>query len=379
MPSDSRIHIAHLIYRLGQGGAERQLVSLACALPRERFRQSFITAVPGGWRTEELKAAGVEVLCMPRRGALDPVYLHSLRSFLRRERPDVLNTRGISASLWWQVAAWLGPAGPPCVVTRSAYEVQATALTSLLSHWQLRLSAQVLANSEELAVHLEQQHPWLRGHIDVIHNGVDSARFSAPVDRASVLSAEGLDPALPLVLSVGRLHEVKNFELLLKAAALLQQQGLRANFAVAGDGPEHARLSRLIDELGLRGSFMLLPARERIEPLLQSCGVFVLSSRSESFNNSLLEALAAGRACVSTRVSGSDYQLDGGQHGTLVNTGDARAMAAAIRAYLEQPALAAEHGARAAVFVREKLNLQLSSARYAAVFERLAESTGRRG
>ncbi len=369
---DSRIHVAHLIYRLGQGGAERQLVSLACALPRERFRQSFVTALPGGWRSAELQAAGVELHCLPRHGALDPRYLSSLLHFLARERPDVLNTRGISASLWWQLAVKLGGWKIPCVVTRSAFEVRASPLTRLLSEWQLRLSSQVAANSEELAAQLEFGHPYLRGSIEVIHNGVDCNRFSVPVDQQSVLAAEGLDPALPLVLSVGRLHEVKQFDVLIRSADLLLRNGLQAQFAVVGDGPEHGRLRNLIQELHLEQRFHLLPARENIEALLQSCAVFVLSSRSESFNNALLEALAAGRPCVSTDVSGSDFMLKGGRHGSLVPIGAVEPMAEAIKAYLDQPARASEHGRMAAAFVRETLSLQACAARYGEIFERLA-------
>lgn len=372
MSPDARIHVVHLLYRLGMGGVERQLVSLACGLPRERFRQSFITAVPEGHRSDELRTAGVELVCMPRRGAFDPGYLSAVRRFLCAEQPDILNTRGIGASIWWQVLGRRAPRPPACVVTRSAFEIRASAFTHWLSVRQLQLSEQVVANSQSLLEQLEQQHAFLRGKVQLIPNGVDIERFGQPIDRTAVLLREGLNPGLPLVLSAGRLHSVKDFPLFIAAAAKLSAAGLSAQYAIAGSGEERDALLKLIERQGLNGRFHLLPAREAIEDLLRASGIFVLSSRSESSNNALMEALAAGRACVSTRVSGSSELLGGGAHGRLVETGHAEQLADDIAQYLRDPELAARDGAAGREYMRQHFNLQDTVNAYARLFERLA-------
>jgi glycosyltransferase involved in cell wall biosynthesis len=371
--TERRLHVVHLLYRLALGGVERQIVNLALHLPPERYRQTLVTAIPGGARHEQLAAAGVELLCMPRRGPLDLAYLSKVNAYLRREQPDIINTRGMSSSVWWQLLARSSSPGTGSVVTRSAYEVRASPLTRYLADLQLKLADAMVCNSSELASSYRKHAAFKNRAPLVIENGVDISGLDSAVDRPKVLAVNGLDPDLPLILSIGRLHEVKAQSLLVEAASLLRQRGLAAQFAIIGDGPEHERLTAQINAMGLQACFKLLGGREEVEPLLLAASVFVLSSRSESFNNALLEALAAGLPCVSTRVSGSVSLLGNGAWGSLVEIGDADGVAQAIERYLADPSLSAAHGAAGKAHVRQRNDIRAMADAYGSLFEAVAE------
>jgi len=159
----------------------------------------------------------------------------------------------------------------------------------------------------------------------------------APV-AAPALVATGRDPGLgrPLVLAVGRLHPQKGYDVLL--AALPQLGG--AVVAVAGDGPLEAELRAQAPQVRWLGR------RTDVADLLAAADVVVLPSVWEARPLTAQEALRAGRPLVATAVGGvPDLVGDGA---LLVPPGDPVALGAAVRSLLDDPARAAELGARGA-------------------------------
>lgn len=135
--------------------------------------------------------------------------------------------------------------------------------------------------------------------IRVHRTGVDPA-FGG-IDRAAARAALGV--TRPLILSVGALTANKGHEVLVRAMAGLEQ----AQLWIAGDGPERARLSALIDTLGLGGRVRLLGNLPHTElPTLHAAAsVFALASASEGLANVWVEALASGTPVVTTDVGGA--------------------------------------------------------------------------
>lgn len=135
--------------------------------------------------------------------------------------------------------------------------------------------------------------------IRVHRTGVDPA--FGTIDRAAARTALGI--TRPLVLSVGALTANKGHEVLIRAMTRLEQ----AQLWIAGDGPERARLSAMIDTLALGGRVRLLGARPHAElPTLHAAAnVFALASASEGLANVWVEALASGTPVVTTDVGGA--------------------------------------------------------------------------
>ena len=133
-------------------------------------------------------------------------------------------------------------------------------------------------------------------------------------------------------------------EQLLEAAALVRQAIPSATLVVVGDGPLRPALEARAQELGLNGSVRFLGAVPQAARLIPHFDVFVLSSVWEGMSNSLLEAMAAGRPVVATRVGGNPEVVVDGETGLLVPPRDARALADATVRLLRDRELARRFG-----------------------------------
>lgn len=172
----------------------------------------------------------------------------------------------------------------------------------------------------------------------VIHGGVDVAAFAGPPRSA---------PTAPFFLAAGRHVPQKGFDLLLEAYRLLISECPGApRLVLAGDGPERARLGRLARHLDIADR-VELPGwcdRLRIVELFRSCAAFVLPSRQEPFGIVNLEAMAAGKPVVASRVGGVPEIVVDNRTGLLVPPGDPRRLAAALARLIAEPGLACRLG-----------------------------------
>jgi glycosyltransferase involved in cell wall biosynthesis len=177
-----------------------------------------------------------------------------------------------------------------------------------------------------------------RERVVVIHNPVDISHVTA----LSVGEADhpwfGGD--LPLIIGIGRLGRQKGFDYLIRAVALLRENGVPCRLAILGDGPERGNLKSLIEQSGLREAVVLLGFQQNPYTYLARSTVFVLSSLYEGFPNVLLEALSLGVPSVATRCpTGPEEIITDGVNGLLVSPADEKALAAALERLLRDRAL----------------------------------------
>lgn len=161
----------------------------------------------------------------------------------------------------------------------------------------LRVADAVTACSRyllDLAIQLE---PSVAGKGHVIYNGIDIARFD---DRTPYQHPR------PYLLAFGRLTRQKGFDMLLEAFARVAPGVPGLDLILAGSGEDHAALLDQVHRLGLAGRAHLIGAAtpEQVVQLLNGCRFAVVSSRYEAFGIVALEAMAAGKLVLATRVGG---------------------------------------------------------------------------
>ena len=132
--------------------------------------------------------------------------------------------------------------------------------------------------------------------------------------------------------AIGRLVEIKNFDLLIKAAAMLRDKGVDFSVKIIGSGPEQSDLIRLITELQLEGRVKLLGMRTRNEiiEILNSCDALVLPSDYETFGVVLIEAMAMGLPVIACNAGGPVDIIDE-SNGILIPVHDTGALADAMQ------------------------------------------------
>ena len=182
----------------------------------------------------------------------------------------------------------------------------------------------------------------LPGLSPVVHNGLAESEFE-PV-------AAGEDAAD--FLSVGELRFLKGVDLLLRALARLGRDGIRPSLVV-GAGPDEAAFRALVGELRLEAQVRFvgaMPARRAFG--LARC--MVVPSRAESLPYIVLEAAAAAKPLIATRVGGIPEILGDGPH--LVRPAE-EALAAAMLGILRDPAGAAARSAAAVAGLRRSFSI----------------------
>ncbi|HEX4487439.1 MAG TPA: glycosyltransferase family 4 protein [Terriglobales bacterium] len=127
------------------------------------------------------------------------------------------------------------------------------------------------------------------------------------------------DESILLILSVGRLHRVKNHEFLIQGCRELKSLGLRFFCIIVGEGPEHITLERLIRKLDLEEEVKLFGQvpRQRLDSYYSICDLVVLTSRSEGLPLVLMEAMAHGRTVLAPEITGIPELVIPGKTGFL--------------------------------------------------------------
>lgn len=155
----------------------------------------------------------------------------------------------------------------------------------------------------------------------------------------------------PVIGALGRLHEIKGFDVLLRAAAGLRDQGVDFRVKLAGDGPELASLKQLAADLGLEDRVEFVGWVVDPSAFLNTIDLFVVPSRYESFGLVVIEAMAAGVPVITSDIEGPCEILKGGQLGTLFRSEDvadlSRAMALVFASWPRAFRLAREAQAHA--------------------------------
>jgi glycosyltransferase involved in cell wall biosynthesis len=185
----------------------------------------------------------------------------------------------------------------------------------------------------------------------------------------------GLPAGRTVVGSIGRLAGggVKGFDLLLEAARRLRPAVPDLHVLIVGEGPRRAFLQAQVRRLGLGGLVHLVGAEADIRLPLAAMDVFVFPVRwQEGFGLSLIEAMAAGRPVVASRIGAVPEIVEHGRSGWLVEPEDPAALADAIARALVDPA-AAEMGRQAQARVRTAFTLEQMVGKVEAVYREVAE------
>jgi glycosyltransferase involved in cell wall biosynthesis len=212
------------------------------------------------------------------------------------------------------------------------------------------------------------------GHkIRVIPSGVETRRFAAvPGARRSWESVK-------VVGSVGALEERKGHRFLLEAAARLKARGLKLEYRIAGMGSLRQQLQHHVDRLGLKEDVRFFNFVKDTAPFLADIDLFVMPSLSEGLGVAALEAMAAGRPVIASRVGGLAESVIEGVTGLLVEPGDVGALAQAIEKLVREPALAESMAARGRDRVEQNFTMEQMALKNEAYYYELLQNVTERG
>lgn len=371
--------IAHVVHQFGTGGMENGMVNLIHHLPAERYRHAIVCLAGYTEFSRRIRRPAVSFHALDKRPGQDPAVFLRLYRLLRSLRPDIVHTRNLSALEAQFVAAAAGVrARVHGVHGRDMFDLHGTrAKYTLLRRAARPFIHRYIAVSRDLAHWLGETVGVAPQRVAQIYNGVDSLRFHPHRGARPGIGPEGFAPADSIVVgSVGRMAEVKDYPLLVRAFVELARRDTRLRLVIIGEGAARAPCRALLEEAGLGDRAWLPGERDDIPGLMRSLDLFVLPSLGEGISNTILEAMASGLPVVATRVGGNPELVEEGVTGRLVPAGDAGALARAIAAYLEAPAQLGEHGAAARRRIEADFSMDAMAAGYASVYDALIAERG---
>ena len=346
------------------GGTEKQAALLAKKLQECGCTIKLITArLNREWKKNEL-IEGLEVvrLTSPNIRVLGTViYALSLSYYLFNHRKDydcihvhradydavmAIMVGGLIGKKVLIKLACSGPFGDLECLRRSPI--------NRIALWIISKAQRVIAVNEDIKKEL-LQIGLKNDSISIIPNGVDSKNFKP--SAAIPLSKK------KMVTYVGRLHEQKGVEYLIRSWAMLAERfrvngsSLQLNLNIIGEGPLLGKLVNLSRELNIEDRVDFLGTVNNVAEFFHRSDLFVNTSLNEGISNSLLEAMACGLPIVATNISGNNELIQDGFNGLLVPSKDSVALTRAMENLLTDSVTAKQLGVKA----RETIELKYAS------------------
>lgn len=328
------VRVTFCLTSLLVGGTELNAVRTAEGLDRRRFHLTVVALSGEGPLLERYERAGIKVRLFETPSFYDVRTVPQawrLSQFLKENGTQVLHAHSIYANVFGVPAAMA--AGVPCVISSRRWWKRGVSRPLLAGNRIAnRLAHRVLTNSEGVARLVTEEEGIAPEKISVIPNFVDEEGFERPSEpvMAKLRADLGLTEGQNVLGIVARLASVKDHATLLDAFARVHDAHPEWVLAIAGDGDERASLEERAKDLGVDHAVRFAGMMPHQPSPHHAFDVSILSSVSEGFPNSVVEAMAARKAVVATNVGGVPDAVDDGVTGLLVEAGDAAGMAAAL-------------------------------------------------
>lgn len=307
-----KARVAHVMAGSARGGAELFFERLSMAQTQDKRPVRALIRHDSA-REDRLRAACVETHTFRFGGALDVRTRSHLRRNLNEFQPDVVVA-------WMSRAARKLPTGPWRTAGR---------LGGYYDLSNYRRCEHLIGNTRGLADWMKAQG-WPANRVHYLPN------FATDFASVTPVRPDFLPPDVPFVLALGRLHENKAFDVLIRAMTRLPG----VHLVIAGEGPERATLEALIRSENLSDRVHLPGWVAESGPWLRACDVMVCPSRIEPLGNVVIEGLSAAVPVVGSAIQGPQEILSGTEDGLLAPVEDAEVFSAQIGNILEDKALA---------------------------------------
>ena len=360
--SERRIKILRVIARLNMGGPALHVAYLTEGLTKRGYDT---TLVAGSLARGEdsmafvSDARGVEVVRIDELGReisplRDLMATIRLARLIRKERPQILHTHTAKAGTVGRIAAGLaGSRKPPIVVhtfhghvLRGYFGPVRTLLFRLLERWLAAGTTALIAVSPQVRDDLVSLGVAPRERFVVIRLGIELDERVAPKENGRGESRRylGIPGDRFAVGWIGRMTAVKRTDDVLIAFKSLRDSGVDAVLCMVGDGPDRIPLEQRAHDLGVARDTVFLGYQEDVAPFYAAFDVLVLPSGNEGTPVTVIEALAAERPVVATRVGGVPDVVRDGEDGFLVEAGATEDLADRLGRLARDPALRARMG-----------------------------------
>jgi len=361
------VKVLQLISSGGYYGAENMLLNLCASQQKAGCQNSLMifynVHAPNVEFYERARRRGLSVRMVHCQGRADWRAVRQIEECIEEDGIQLLHTHGYKADLYGYVAA--RRSGKPIVATCHNW-VGGTAALGIYNHLDrmaLKRFHGLAAVSDSVAQRLLASGVSAR-KIRTIANGIDVQAFER-ARPSPVLNFDGSK----VVGMVARLDLQKGFEYLLRAVRELCGAFPGLKFVIVGEGPDRNEIEGMIQRLGLQSNVILAGQHSDMPGIYAALDVFVLPSLNEGLPMTILEAMAASRPVIASRVGAIPKVIQDGETGLLIDPGDTDGLQSALARLLTDSDLCSRLGAAGHDWVSRNYTAEAMALKYRQMYD----------
>jgi glycosyltransferase involved in cell wall biosynthesis len=343
------------------GGLEMRTIQGAEQLLNKNLSVD-ILCYPGSRINLEAEKREINCITLKASGYFHPFKIIKLAKLIENNSYKIIHTQ-FSKDLWVLVPAlnYLFSNIPLLLTKRMESSVSKK---DFLHKWLYNRVSFVLAISEIIKKNVIETCPVPEERIILHYNGVDLKKFDpVKANREKIRHEFNIKDDEIVIGMLSRISYGKGYEEFLKAAKKLNEEFLNLKFLLVGEAsPGEKRyeeeIKKLANELSLSEKIIFSGFREDIADLLSEMDIFVFPSHTESFGNSLIEAMAMEKPSVGTNSHGVLDIIDDGITGLLFNKKDENDLADRIKILINSPEKRFEIGKAAREKVKKNFDVE---------------------
>lgn len=367
--------ILHIIDTTGPGGAETVFIDLATRLPKGKYR-SVVVIRGKGWVYEELCRRGIDPILLDAKGSFNWRYLRELIRLIRDEKVDLIQSHLLGANVYCSLAGLL--TRRPVVATfHGSVDIGEKERLKGLKFAAINAGAsRIIAVSGGLQEDILGRTPLRADKTRIIYNGIPTQEFQRS-RSSSIREKFGWSDGEFIIGSLGNIRPAKGYDILLQAAALLNDGDHSFRFVIAGQRDRNGLYEELLDlrkEFGLEDSVKFLGFLDDPADFLSNLDLFLSSSISEGLPLSAIQAMAARLPLLATRCGGYEELVTDRENGWLVEVGSPQAIADAISSLTKAPGVRAELAEQARKHVLGTFDIRVMINAYEQIYDQVVPS-----
>ncbi len=305
-------------------------------------------------------------------GAFNIPYLRALIRMIKREKIDLIHSHLFGSNVYCSMAGFFCEI--PVISTfhgtvdRDPQDKMVKVKFRLINLG----SKYIVFVSDYLKSYFLNSTPLSKSKSVTIYNGVDCDRFA--ISRNGTLRRSlGYADSDVVIGSVGNIRRAKGYDILLRAAAIINKMFPQCKFLVVGEGHGNLydELVALRSALGLEHCVQFLGFRSDTEQILSCVDLFLLPSTTEGFSISTIEAMAAGKLVIVTKSGGPEEIISHLKNGILVEPNNPEAIAEGVKHYFSDTEMRRLLALNAQQTVRERFSIESMINQYGQLYDRI--------
>lgn len=362
---ERRINVMIVASHLWIGGAESVMQHLAESIDRRRFNVTVCCLKQRGTIGDELARKGIDIVSLSNDGKADYFTFLKLLKLLREKHIDIVHTHTTHGLFDSSLCSLLMPR----LKVIHTFHFGNYPHTRPRIMWMERLCSGVAdrlyAVGEVQRKQIQAVYNLGDDRIGTIYNGVAIQPGSGELGFRQAVGAEHC----VLVGTIATLIPQKGLTFLLDVAKVVRDSGRKVVFVIVGEGQLRGELEAKRDQLGLQGTVILTGwVKNAAEVALPAFDIFCQPSLWEAMSMVILEAMAAGKPIVATRVGENGHVIDDGVDGRLVQSKDVEGMAEALGRLIDDPALRVRLGEAARAKVARRFTIDHMTRAYESAY-----------